>query len=231
MSLHHRSVGFLGVPVIGIVGAAGAGKDTIAQYLAEQYDAIAYSSGDPIREVMMLYYLSGLDDERKYWSVYTHAGKASVHPYLKGWFYKLPDGYGEQFISFEHETCELRYREGVYLRSLTVREVMEIVGDKMCAVDPYVLMRPMLDRHRETGATIIDTSTREEKQAEFVRSNGGVIIYCRNTAAEAKAGAHHSATFYLRTGHDFRVENNGAFDELYHQLDEVVTRIRLRVAA
>lgn len=39
--------------ILGLMGAAGSGKSTVAQYLAERYGAKRYSFADPLKELVM----------------------------------------------------------------------------------------------------------------------------------------------------------------------------------
>lgn len=61
---------------IGIVGAAGAGKDTVADILVRFLDYHKQYLADPIKQVAMKYYECSWND------VYTQEGKAKEHPYM-----------------------------------------------------------------------------------------------------------------------------------------------------
>jgi hypothetical protein len=220
MSIKMR--GDLGVPMISLVGAAGAGKDTVADFLVDRYHATKYASGDPIKRLAIESY--GMTEAM----CFTHEGKAAEHPYLRG--HRHPET-GELFCLVDDTNAKLSQ---TYVNAfgevtpVTNREVLEILGDKMCAVDKLVLMRPMVPLHARTGKTVVDVATREEAQAEFVRAHGGVVVYVANQAKEAEAGAHHSATFFRRTEHDYRLDNDGTLEDLAEAVDTLVQRLAER---
>ena len=204
-------------PMLGLVGAAGAGKDEVASALFDA-GALQYSSGDPIRELAIASYSHGVDRETARWMYYTQEGKKSTHPYLKAYFVQSTlslDREKWDLVCFEDDDRAVEeYHEGAGYRGplqsapMTNREVLELLGDKMISADRIVLMRPMLPLAEETGRMIVDTSTREEAQAVFIRSHGGLILYVRNPVAEAKAGTHQSATFWARTEYSIQLTND-----------------------
>lgn len=220
--------GDLGVPMVALVGAAGAGKDTVADLLVERYGALKYASGDPIKRLAVESY--GMTEAM----CYTHEGKAADHPYLRGWRDRkagallcleddLPSYAASQGLAVAWALD--RFRGRADLVPATNREVLEVLGDKMCAVDKLVLMRPMGPLHGRTGKTVVDVATREEAQAAFVRAHGGLVVYVSNPAREAAAGAHHSATFYERTEHDHVVDNGGTLADLGANVDALVAEL------
>lgn len=198
-------------PLIGIVGAAGAGKDTVADYLVEEYGCQKYASGDPIKDVAMRHY--GMSHE----DCYTHRGKASTHAYLR--------------TSDLSDDDRRKIPNGFTDRPVLNREVLELIGDKMNALDPLVLMRPMAVQAEKTGRPQVDPCTREKAQAQFIRDRGGVIIYvsCPQAETQVPEDAHHSAVFYKETRYDFVVDNDHAttdFETLRERIDSVVSLMR-----
>lgn len=210
--------GYIGVPLIGIVGAAGAGKtEEVSRYLSEHYHTVEYSSADPIKDIFQKYYAHGMTEGEKYAACYTQEGKASPHPYLTA---------GD--VEFVRKTTDASKLGEPVIN----RQVLEAIGDGVNRVDSLVLMRQMLTEHRQTGRTMVDSSTREEAQSGFIRDNGGIIVYVKRDVAEAKAGGHHTQTFYQRTAHDYVLDNNGTIAELREQIDELVEHLQeARLAA
>jgi hypothetical protein len=206
--------------IIGLVGAAGCGKDTVADALITRGLAFKHSSGDPIKEVFARHYAYGQTPEWADWACYTHEGKDALHPYLMGYNNPERAAVGERRMSLYSETYP-----GAEPEPLTNREVLEFLGDAMNMVDPLVLMRPMPELAREARKILVDTSTREPAQAEFVRSHEGIIVYVSRPEAEAKAGAHQTARFYewcLQEGViDYTIDNSQGLAELDNEIERL----------
>lgn len=183
-------------PLIGLVGAAGAGKDTVAQILEDEFNCWHYSSADPIKEVFIAHFSYGKSDKWKQWACYDHEGKASLHPYI---------------VNDKGDP-------------ITNREVLELIGDRLNSLDPLVLVRPMLDIHQKKELTVVDSSTREDDQANFVKNNGGTIIYVQNSAREKEipTNPHHTAVFWKKFRDGWVINNDGSLDDLRKNVKRVV---------
>lgn len=205
--------GYIGVPLIGLVGAAGSGKDTAADYLVRQYSLLKYSSSDPIKQVAMRFYGLCADD------CYTQEGKSKEHPYIEAYF--DPD----EWIRGKRKLVSFQPAPGLVRAPVTNRELLEQLGDRMLDLDPLVVIRPMLKLHETTGDTVVDSSPRTWDQVNFIRDNGGIIIYVRRPEAENRAGTHHTATFYRDVQPDFTADNTADLSHLYQQLDDIISSL------
>lgn len=177
-----------------LIGAAGAGKDTVGLYLHALHGAALYSTSDIIKQVFRTHYAHGQTEDWKVWATETQEGKASPHPYL------THDG----------------------TRPKLIREVLEDLGDVLQQVDPFVLVRPIIDARAATGRMVVDTSTRTTWQARYLKDRGGIVVLVSNKKAEEQAGKHHTARFWQTFKADFVVNNNGTLQELYDDIERVL---------
>jgi hypothetical protein len=171
--------------LVGVVGAANAGKDTLADAIVDEHPSkfMNVSLSTAIKNVGMEYF--GMQT----WHCFTSDGKEENHPYLT------------------HE-------DGTPMKN---RHVLEIIGDKLQEIDPLVLIRAAKQRIQGTPQAVFFTDLRTEPQAQFIRDEGGIIVYVQRDDAEKVAESadkenHHTKTFYKRTEPDFVIENNGSLE-------------------
>jgi hypothetical protein len=194
---------------IGLVGAAQAGKTTVADRLGEFYVTTSPYLAKPIKGIAQRYYgMSEVD-------CYSQEGKSKEHSYMT-----FEDGTAmtnrqvlEQVGDKLQELDPL-----VLLRAAESRLEKEEklrLTDNSPGLDPEVVLFPDL---------------RTEPQADFIRDHGGIVVYVARDHAEEKAeaikDAHHTKTFYNRTEHDLMIDNNGGLEQLWDEVYRLVSAIR-----
>lgn len=170
--------------IIGIAGKAGAGKDTVAKVLVEEFEFIQYAFARPLKEGMKVMF--GLTD----YDVYDSEGKEKEHPRL----------------------------------GMTVRRAMQLAGTEfardMIHNDIWLRMAShfLVQTLKEKGRTacVVISDVRFKNEANWVRSNGGVIWHIEREIK--KVDSHSSESGILVLSNDTVIYNHGTIDELHRNV-------------
>ena len=176
--------------LIGIAGRAGAGKDTVADYLWENYGFLKMSFADPLKRAASAMF--GLNLE----AFYDRTMKETV-----------VDPWG-----------------------MSPRKLAQLLGTE--AVKPIfgedIWIKRFLVSYSLVAKTdhVVVPDVRFEPEAEFVRTMGGTIIHLHRPGSSLNedAAAHSSENGIMVYVGDVVIHNVGTLDELYGQIDEVLSR-------
>lgn len=190
------------VTYVGLVGAAGSGKDSAADAVIEDdpTDAIKPYLAKPIKEVAMRYYDMSHDD------CYTQEGKAKTHPHMT-----FDDGTPMTNRNvLEQIGDKLQELDPLVLMRSTEREIKRKEPD--FALFPDLRTEPQAEYIRSKDGIIVYVKDEEaERKAEQAEGED----------------AHHTKTFYNRTEWDGKVVNDK--DEL--SLSEFKHRAKITIFA
>ena len=179
---------------IGVVGAAGAGKDLFAEVIAEAWNVHVPYLAAPIKEVGMEYYRMTRGD------CYTHEGKASEHEYMT-----FDDGTPMTNRNvLEQIGDKLQELDPLVLIRHAEQEIKELDTTPDLVVMPDLRTEPQADFIRDRGGMIVYVQ-RDEKEEEAENAQGD--------------DAHHTKTFYDRTDWDIKVENNKSIEAFEDVVD------------
>jgi hypothetical protein len=203
---------------IGIVGAAQAGKDTLARSIREEVPSRFHTPylARPIKQIGQEYY--GMSER----DCHTAEGKSEDHDFLT------------------HE-------DGTPMTNRKVLELIGDKLQELDPLVLLRYVQKEVDRFSEGGNLqgVFLPDLRTEPQARFIREQGGIVVYVQRDEAEEAAESadeneqHHTKTFYKHTDPDIRVENNGSLYSFkqtvkhlfLHQLSDLFPGIEKRPAA
>ena len=121
---------------------------------------------------------------------------------------------------FQHEKDVPNYHYGK-----SPRQLMQLFGTEFgrALVHPDIwLMRAQVAMY--TAKNLVITDCRFDNEAAWVRKNGGYVIrITRNNAPQVSA--HVSEDGVSEKLIDFKIENNGALEDLYGSLDSVYSEL------
>ncbi len=78
---------------------------------------------------------------------------------------------------------------------------------------------------KEAGSIIV-TDVRFENEAEWIRSNEGVIVHIRRDNVVGAVCGHASEAGISKSTGDFHIVNNGTLSEFMAELDDIIPDIR-----
>lgn len=181
--------------LIGLTGAAGAGKDTAGQLLAHialksGMDATCTGFADPIRAMLSAIIPGDYMTER--------ALKEMPVPIIGKSYRELAQTLGTDFGRVQMPGLWVRIKE------------RELYGDGTRAA----LTKPVLH---------IVTDVRFEDEAAWIRRHGGHII-CLHREAAVSVREHESEWIWPHIRHDAEIHNNGTLPQLRHELALAMVR-------
>jgi hypothetical protein len=203
--------------ILGIIGAKGAGKDTLAAMLAQHgFERLAFADA-LYREVADAYSVT--------------VESLQVRETKETWQSRLSPAHSSnpEFVAF----C-MRYlaREGrLELGSdepMSPREVLQQWGSFRRVGDPEYWLKQVeniLRAPENEGRRYVITDVRYTNEADMVEAMGGILVRVRCAAAEAAAAAdaHPSETELRERPTRLIVSNNGTLDDLRLAADRLVT--------
>lgn len=193
--------------LIGIVGSAGAkssagaGKSTVASYLVKRHGWCAESFAGSLKDAV-----------------------SSIF----GWDRELLEGSTETSRTWRNKT-DLWWSVRLRIPNLTPRWVLQNFGTEACREhfhnDIWIasMQRRLLDKSKDT----VIADVRFPNELAMIHALGGVIVcVVRNIDAAAVADAfttHSSETALLDAKVDFIIENDGTLEDLYKDVDEMIS--------
>lgn len=225
--------------LIGLVGFAGSGKDTVASYLNQELDFNKVAFAAALKDVLAAMFgwprdmIEGATKESRAWR-------------------EEPDLWWEENLNWsKHPLSRLRAR-------FTPRAAMQLVGTNLLRkefCDGLWLLR-VKKQLEETlsdpilvSNKIVITDCRFPNEIRLIKEKGGSIIRVRrgsdpswfNIAVDAMdensatrlvsqeymvdTGIHESEWAWANSPVDIIVENNGTLEELYSQVEDVLKRL------
>jgi hypothetical protein len=194
------------IRIIGIAGSAGAGKDTIADYIYSTYKNTWYEPfAQPLKEGAKAIF--GFTDTQVY-------GKAKE---TVDDFWRVSPRQVLQFMGTE------MFRE-------TIEKLIPGIGNDFWVQRMFARLSGQLvpddEGEYEDGDTIVIPDVRFQNEYDFIISNGGALIHVTRPGADGNVGimSHASESgFKLHEGaNNFFIENNGTIEELHRKVANIV---------
>lgn len=210
--------------IIGVMGQARAGKDTLADYLVVKYGFVRIALADPIKRSIRDWY--GLSHAQLW-------GDDKEKPDFR---FPLPDGGGHltgrkaaQVVGTEvgrqawPDTWVYRMKEDAKLVLAGTH-----VYDKQTGAVPKSLLSRIFGK-KVTGVVVSDVRFRNEVDSIQMHPNGFVVRVKRVVATGAVGIAGHQSEEEQKTipdqilGHV--IENNGSLEEYYKAIDKMMVKV------
>ncbi len=115
---------------------------------------------------------------------------------------------------------------------LTPRQMLQLIGtDALRDVvhkDFWVIpMRRKLKAHMKNNVSVVISDVRMENEAQLVKECGGILIKVERANKDKISGPQHKSELELEeyTLWDYVIDNNGTLEELYKNIDNVMTKL------
>jgi hypothetical protein len=189
--------------VIGMIGKAGSGKDTVADHLVRKYVFRKIALADPLKKAVQIIF--DVDDEIAYDRVRREEPLAK----WPGWsFRKLLQFVGtEMFREMVDQDIWVKN-----CASRAVRQDFTVVSD--------------VRFHNEVGG--LREAIGQEHRVFFIKVERPTV---GDGGAPSGIANHASETAIDELYYDYRIINDGTLDELYAKADQVVEMISARFAS
>lgn len=181
--------------IIGIVGRKRSGKDTIGDYLINNYGLTKYSFANPLK--MGVKELFGFTDEQVFGN-----DKDIIDPIWGVTPRDVLQIIGTEFCQFDIIK---------YLPNLQV-------GDRLFWVKRFELW---FNQNKNLNVVICDV--RFQHEVDSIKSKGGKIIRVNRDSLTNSDNHKSELEMDLITGVDYVIENNGTLEDLYNNLDLNIT--------
>lgn len=193
-------------PVIGLVGFAGAGKDSVADVLCGRHAFARVAFADPLREMA-----------------------SALNPYIAtgGLPGRGDDGlvrYADALRHFGYTDAKVRYAEvRAFLQRLGTDAGRAVLGDDIWVRTAVANARALLTDHEGVAFTDV----RFQNEADAVREMGGVVVRVERPGVGA-VNDHVSERFAAEGEVDATVLNDGTLGDLARKADDLLTWISER---
>lgn len=187
MSTHPRIV-----PLVGLIGKKGAGKDTFARTLTDEFGFTRLAFADPMKDALLATdpYVGSR------WDFMWHGTDVDDLPDLV----RLSDLVEDQGMDYAK-----RYAE--------VRRLLQRYGMGVRQIDPTFWVRQTMDRSRQTPGPVVITDVRFHNEAVAVRQHGGVLVRIYRPS-QSDFDDHVSETELDTYAADYSVMNDGSPGDL-----------------
>lgn len=176
--------------LVGVCGKAGAGKDTVADYLVNNHSFKKISLADPIKRMVKDVFV--LDDH----TVYDRVAREQPLPQWNDW---------------------------------SVRKLLQIIGTELFRgnIDDAVWVKSLFYRvQSDPENNYVVPDVRFPNELNYLSENCPEFFTIKviRDGYEGNVGfkRHESEAYDLKT--DYTFYNNGSFDDLYAQVDEVLKK-------
>lgn len=193
--------------MVGICGLAFHGKDTAAEALVNQAGYTKLAFADPIREALLELnpiVVTGRNKQR------TEVG-TEYDVYLLDYLSNVVESQG-------WDTAK---------KGDMVRRQLQVFGTEICrnlfGHDCWINVmdkRIKALRSQDSNASVVIPDTRFGNEAEYIKDNGGLIIYVRRNIDTPRM-SHASESLEAAQVADFVVDNNGSVAELHERILEI----------
>jgi hypothetical protein len=156
----------------------------------------------------------------------------NTYSFLKDSFaYSLKEGIGKGVFGFTDEQLELTKEIPDDFWGMSPRQALQLAGTEggrnIFGQDLWVkTLQRRVQQHPTRNYAISDI--RFKNEAEAIKAMGGIVIKINRTGA-GTASKHSSETELENyTNWDAELDNNGDFNHLYAQLDQIVSKYVLK---
>lgn len=188
--------------LIGIHGHAGSGKDTIAEYLMNQYNSSYYSFADPLKEAAARMF--GIDEDE----FYNPTAKEIPND-----FWKVSPRQIAQFV-------------GTEMVRDTIERLLPEVGKDFWIRRMNKTLKDAFPSDTLRLVTIPDV--RFQNELDWVLSNNGIIIHLTRPGADGTVGIpNHSSEAKLDTERSgvYHVHNDSTLDDLFDKVNDILSQV------
>ena len=205
--------------ILGIVGAIGSGKDTIADYLSNFHEFRRESFASSVKDALSVIF---------------------------GWDRTMLEG-RTKVSRIWREEIDQWWAERLNIPHLTPRWVMQNFATELCREQFHkdIWIASLENKIRKSKDNIVITDCRFPNEFETIKKLGGNIIrvkrgpepewhpYVKNALngdIHSKSillqqyGIHESEWAWYGLTFDIVIENNGTMDELYHQINDFINQ-------
>ena len=180
--------------LIGVIGSKNSGKDTLGDYLVENYQFTRYAFGDPVKQICK--HLFSLSDAQLNNRTLKEAVDKRWNMSPREMFQKI----GTEFGQFEFFKIFPELKKKIKYRELWV-----------------TLFKEWLLQEENKNKQVIVTDVRFKHEANFIKENGGIIVKLnRNTGLN---DSHISELELNDIYINKTILNNSELVDLYSQLD------------
>lgn len=212
--------------IIGVTGAAFAGKDTLAKMICEETGYSQYALATPIKQTINS--LFGWDERHsngvmKEQEQYTRILHTSTLSLILGGLFDDMDGnnlYTLDFIDVFKPFC-IYDLHGLVQYRISPRKAYQLFGTEFgrkCVADTV-----WLDMIPDGNVVISDV--RYDNEAEYIARNGGRIVQVVSNRATTKENEHSSENGIDISYISATIENNGSLEELKEKAIELCNLI------
>lgn len=199
--------------LIGILGNAGTGKDTIGAYLQDTYlEVYGESFANELKGACC--HAFGIP----YDSFCIPELKNEVHPYWGVSPRQIAQFVGtELFRTRIHELVPVQ--QSFWIKRLQGKLTGELVDFDEVAYEP--------------GETVVISDVRFQNEYDWILNNGGYIIHLTRPGFTGNVGiANHPSEAGISNVHtterNFYIDNNGTLQELYYKVEDIMNPILKR---
>ena len=167
------------------------------------------------------------------------AGKDTVAAHLvnnysfiqESFAYPLKEYIGREICGFNDKQLYGAWKETVDPEwEMTPRQMLQLIGTdalrKVVHDNFWVIpMKRKLKEHIRNGRHVVISDVRFLNEVSMIRSLNGLLVKVDRTNLDKITGFEkHSSEFQLESydAWDFKLDNNGTLDELYHNVDEMM---------
>lgn len=190
--------------LIGLVGKAYSGKDTVADYLVDKWEYKKLSFACHMKDITALMF---------------------------NWERSLLEGNTEKSRNWREQTDEW-WSERLQISNFTPRRALQIVGTdlirKHLNIKFWIIaMEKKLNSLLESNMNVVISDVRFENEIEMIRKLGGKIIGLNRISDDSKMdqliASHISENVdWHEKNIDYTIDNNGSKDSLFKKLDKII---------
>lgn len=183
--------------VIGVIGKAGSGKDTTADYIVDKYGGHKLAFAGPLKEAARHMFL--FNDEQLYGDK-----KNNVDEYWRVTPRRVLQYIGTDVVREQFQHLLPDVGNNFWLDNMKRRMQLLNVKDDEC---------------------IVTSDTRFENEIEFIRKEmNGIIIRIDRPQNEhtIQTGEKTHASEVVSDNYDYLINNDGSLEDLYNKIDKIL---------
>ena len=206
--------------IIGILGIAGSGKDTIADYLVENYNYKKDSFAKSLKDATAVMF----NWDREMLEGSTPESRAQREIPDQWWSEKLEMSWSPR-IALQHlgtNVLRKKFYDGIWLSSLENR----LLTAKHNTVISDVRFPNEVELIRRSNGILICVERGEQPEWQFTatqanrgESNSRIIMQTKYS------DVHESEWAWSGTETDYTIDNNSSYSKLYKQVDKIITTL------